>query len=329
MAFQRTWLLGFAIICLLVGACAKTSNSPAPASLDPRELAKNDIKSFATLNETGPRLYDEDHGHAFSAVFGGTSGSAVNEFMSTRIHYFVTKDELVGLSPKKDAYPGWQTDEKDDDNGPAPGNKPEKPKAKGEIAAANIGMALWFKGLVNRMPYTLILKSKEILLASPRLGVMLFGPGYRAGVQAAPSERYPEGHYYTFPPEYRQKTLLHEARHSDCTGGVTEAELEMIRHMKNHREFNDTFKNRQCGHMHVLCPEGHELAGLSACDRAPWGAYTVGAIYSTAVSHTMTGTDRRIMEASAIDAWSRVLIDKDAMLAGAFGPPNMSSEGPK
>ena len=63
--------------------------------------------------------------------------------------------------------------------------------------------------------------------------------------------------------------------------------------------------------------------------RSPWGAYTVGFIYQKAIWETMPdgSDDKAILEASAIDSFSRLKFDTDDMLSGADGPPNMTSSG--
>ena len=84
-----------------------------------------------------------------------------------------------------------------------------------------------------------------------------------------------------------------------------------------------------CGHFHTYCPDSmKDLAGLAACDGQPWGAYSVGFVYQAALAVSETDPVRKaVLEAGAVDSFSRLQFDTDAMLSGDDGPPDMSSAG--
>jgi hypothetical protein len=115
---------------------------------------------------------------------------------------------------------------------------------------------------------------------------------------------------------------MHEARHSDCTGGISNNDLAILRASHNTRETDRTFNNRACGHMHTYCPAGHTFEKYLACDDRPWGAYAIQYVYLRALLTTYQGADRAIMDASVVDTRSRLLMD-----VGSMGRPDMSSAG--
>jgi hypothetical protein len=146
---------------------------------------------------------------------------------------------------------------------------------------------------------------------------MRMGPGYKSQVSV-------QGRTITIPASYRQAILVHEARHSDCSVDVSTQDFRVGRTASSMRQFLSDFKKIECGHMHALCPKGHELAALAACDRQPWGAYTVGLVFEMARLKDATDPlERRILEASIADGPTRLLFDVNDMLKGEMGEPKM------
>jgi hypothetical protein len=174
-----------------------------------------------------------------------------------------------------------------------------------DLVASNIGTALWLESVVEGSDTTdIIINGQPIRVTSSRVGIMQFG------------DVFPQGHTVQ-----QVNTLVHEARHSDCTGGVTSRDLESLR-------TGVIPENMHCGHFHVTCPAGHPYAGEFACDASPWGAYAVGAIHSIAVAQacsTCSETVKTIAEQEALDSLSRLLFNPEDMVNGKLGSPNMSS----
>jgi hypothetical protein len=146
---------------------------------------------------------------------------------------------------------------------------------------------------------------------------MLIGEGYVGSTQSRDGKRT-----ITFPPEYRQAILVHEARHSDCTGGISQTDLQTLRDAQNDDVTNALVAHMHCGHLHVKCPAGHEYAGLQACDNEAWGAYTVGEMYYRGVREdpNISGENRALADAVIVDYKSRSLVPRDGMA-------DMSSSG--
>src|SRR5262249_43977453 len=52
----------------------------------------------------------------------------------------------------------------------------------------------------------------------------------------------------------RISVLIHEGRHSDCTGGLPLSDLESFRRTSRGLEGLFSIQNTDCGHTHILCP---------------------------------------------------------------------------
>jgi hypothetical protein len=118
----------------------------------------------------------------------------------------------------------------------------------------------------------------------------------------------------------RTSTLVHEARHSDCTGGMDSDDVGRIR-------AGGMPASTECFYRHVDCPKGHPMAGLEACDEIAWGAYTMGALFSAALAKNCTNCSEEEKQQAlmvTMDGFSRVLV-LEAMMKGQLGDPDMSS----
>lgn len=171
--------------------------------------------------------------------------------------------------------------------------------------AYNVGTALWFVQMTDPSRRLLFrFGDEDLQIRSSRIGLVRLGKRFRG-----------------LPFVARAASLVHEARHSDCTGGLLAEDLERLRQGEPREEV-------ACGHQHVVCPEGHPLAGTVACDRHPWGAFTLQAVFARTVSRGCAGCserDRQLALAVELERWTRVLFDKNELLAGRLGQPDMSS----
>jgi hypothetical protein len=224
----------------------------------------------------------------FSNVFGGNDAASVERYLSDRVHWIVSSKKdldrtVISLSNSLGAT----------DSTP-------------QVVATNIGAAIWFSALVSGDPAAGIQIGHDLVeIRSTRAGVIQLGDAYSSDLA---------------DPILRVSTLVHEARHSDCTGGVSKKDLLLLRASKD-----PTRKN--CGHLHSDCPAGHPYAGYPACDDHPWGAYAVEADYMAAVAKSCLNCstqDQKIATVVFADAASRVL-ELDGMLSGQYGPPDMTS----
>ncbi|MEK7356175.1 MAG: hypothetical protein AAB250_06975 [Bdellovibrionota bacterium] len=303
--------LSIAISTVGLAACQRTSESPKPPSS--KALMKSDRDLLEMEDSAGAAEFDRDNRNLFSKIFGGTSGRDVRGFLDERLKYFFTEEDLNAfqMDSPRFTYTNWKkTDQVDQDDS-------KKSSEKGEVGASNVGAGLFAQGVVEGTPVAIKSATERIVFDSPRVGMMLVGPGYKASVSA-------KGQQITLPAAYRQAILVHEARHSDCSIRTTKEDFAVARTAISYRDFLAKFKNIECGHLHTLCPSGHDFAGIAACDRQPWGAYSIGAIFVAArMRDAKSDLDRRILEATASDAITRLLFDPKTMKEGQLGEPQM------
>ncbi|MCM2321676.1 MAG: hypothetical protein NDJ90_00260 [Oligoflexia bacterium] len=287
-----------------VGVHVKIDPTLAPPMM---ELLAND---FITLTRTQDQIARADS--RAREIFSTHEGGTVLKYLNTRLRYFMpaASDEFLlqrCTLPRELRYSDFLGGE-------------EEPSgmltaaAKSEMGAANIGAAVWLLAVVNDLQVSCRIGDTEFPVDGTRAGLMMFGPGYKA------AEKIIGPLKIKLPPEYRQAILVHEARHSDCPSGLTEDDIAVARASRNGSEFDRNYAGRQCGHLHKLCPAGHSLEGIAACDDVVYGAYYMGAVFSAAAASYLGDTDdgrsgiiskASIMSASAADSFGRLLVDAE------------------
>ena len=333
---KRSFALAvFASLALGLSACSPETSAdnsnhdegdPQASSLASKQLVADDVAAFdsqedlsLTIPQTGT-FYK-----AFQSVFNGFSGSDIRAYMDLRIHSFFSQYDIAhSAEPTAGVL-----------NEPEPAGKLDE-KAKAVVGAANIGALAWFQTLFVNRPLTFVIAGQTIQPKSSRVGIMMIGPGYDRVQQNS------DGSLFRFPREYRQSILIHEARHSDCTGGITQSAIDRARMIGSFNGFLEKTQESNCAHLHAICPSWHNLHDLAGCDDKPWGAYAVQSMYSFALYYKAKAHGdlvlMRIMEISAADAATRLLYVIDAndsehvphisrLFNGQFGPPDMSSTG--
>lgn len=288
-----------------------------PASF---ELQRRDVQDFADFSSDGAVSVDAQFSGAFSAIFGGTSGARVRAFYDERVKRVVDIDTL-GIEPDSFANDCWLSRPA----GPASdllGMTAEDPKTQVETGAVNIGTLFWLRGLINQVPvYFAEPNGDRYEITSSRTGVIMLGSGYK---EAAFTE---EGKVIVIPAAYRQSILIHEARHSDCTGGITRADVRKLAALKDSTEFERAYPTMPCGHLHRTCKQG-ALKGIVACDGESWGAYSIGSLYALAgLRNAKSAMDQAVLRALVADQLSRVEVNLDDLARGALGKPDISSQG--
>lgn len=221
----------------------------------------------------------------FSEIFGGTNSTSVFNYMDARVNYALSAttdigDRLVTSSPAVMSMHNM------------------------EIFASNPSFLLWYTSKVTEpQDLNILVNNAPVDIASTRVGVMQIGDAFISSDTAL-----------------QAITLVHEARHSDCTGGAFASDVERFRD-------GQIPLNSNCGHLHTVCPPGHPLSGIIACDAHPWGAYVIDAIYSLAISENCTScteSQKQAAEINFFDVVNRPL-QLEGLLNGEFGPPDMSS----
>ncbi len=309
---KKTLLVLNIILATLSVACGKDAdeekeNKPsfnlAPLSVSGVEIGFEESMLSATQNLVNDdftnisKINLSTKDNLFLDMFGGPSSKSVLNFIDERVNIVVP----FGFEPELSALVSEETEA--NYKLAAVTGKDEK-KA---TVAENLGVAYWLGSVVENIP-SLRMKIGNTFLKvnSPRIGLVKLGE-----------------HYSEFEQFVRMSTWVHEARHSDCTGGLSDSQIKKIRETK---EIKDT-QNWTCGHLHSICPKGHDYEGLAACDNSDWGAYAVGAVFGDAVAAdclNCTLEQKKIAQIYALDSWSRVL-NAEQLKSGQLGKPNMTS----
>ena len=283
------------LVLLLLSACggsdSNDSDSQAQQSNDgtnlvfDAEMTPEERNSLSTSIEAMKTFaIDGSNIRWFSEIFGGTNSTAVFNYFDTRVNY--------ALSASTDVSSRFVT------------NSSAMSMYNMQVFASNPSFLLWYTSKISEpQDLKFLVNNTPIDIESTRIGVMQFGDIFTTSDTAL-----------------QAITLVHEARHSDCTGGALASDVERFRS-------GLIPENKSCAHLHTFCPPGHPLEGIVACDAHPWGAYVIDAIYSLAISENCTScteTQKQAAEINFFDVVNRPLFLED-LLNGEFGPPDMSS----
>jgi hypothetical protein len=222
----------------------------------------------------------------FAKVFGTPDNSGVMKYLSDRVHYILPKSVKLDSRLSHSSFRIY-------------------------TIALNVGTMFWLESLADApKPYFVHVGGSLIPIQSSRVGIVKLGEGYTVK-DANPT---------LSSQMLRIATLIHEARHSDCTGGISSSDLEKLM-------LGDDPDKTNCGHLHVRCPEGHQYDGVYACDDEAWGAYSIEATYLSGIMKNCpncTAEEKSVATTIFADSLGRV-IPKNDMLAGKLGDPDMSS----
>jgi hypothetical protein len=299
---MKKLVLALAVTSLAATACnqetiLQTINAKAEKGLTPteRKMLVQDASRMAQYQLSGVQS-----GSYFDKIFGGTDHESVLRYLGERVHYLLSRK--TNLDSRVAPLAG------------AVNPAPMAAKDKVYTIALNIGTALWLGSEGSPQPLGFNFDGQQIPLDHSRVGIIQLGNGYSLtkGLLRKP----------WLPTIDRVSTIVHEARHSDCTGGISKADVANLSQ-------GTLPEDHSCGHMHVVCPAGHPLAGYMACDGQAWGAYAVQGVYEVILSQdctTCTEAEKQAALAGASDALSRVLV-LDDMVNGKLGDPDMSSSG--
>jgi hypothetical protein len=305
--------------------CSKSSPDPTTsATAAVHAMYISDVAGFGNINTQSIQTFDAENNQLFTKIFGGTDVASVQQYYQDRIHYAFSMDDLnsATLTPNMPAE-GWLKDPNSSPTPPPQPTDPSAPPSQIEIGALNLGAIFWLEAAVAGTTATLTIGDQSILLDSSRVGVMILGPGYKATTIIDT-----EGTTYPLPPECRQAILVHEGRHSDCTGGLSQAEVNIMLNATSSDDFHRQIPLPHCGHTHLICLDG-TYEGAAACDAEKYGAYKVGAVYLEALIDGQTDEiTRAIMQVTAKDYESRYVFQSDESSESPDEQtPNMTSAG--
>lgn len=222
----------------------------------------------------------------YSQAFGGPSATHAMNYMEERVKFIL---------PYRDDYHKFVTHLAVWDD-------------RGHFAA-NFGMSIWMAKMQDRRDalYFTAWPGRKIRVDSPHVGIITLGSKFPTWKQELDK----------ISPALLTSVLIHEARHSDCTGRITQGVLDGREPWP-----------KDCGHQHEACPPGHPYEGVMACDHHAWGAFAVQWVWLNQVSlyckFGCSTLDRSQALANAVDAKLRVLRSNE-LFAGKLGSPNMSN----
>jgi len=285
--------LAISVVCSLLVVHCGGGGKKGDDKVHGTPLYQQDLATLGSLRDTGPRAYDNDTYDAFSKVFGGNTGDDVKAYLSTRIHYVWDAKDFANVSVTPSNYADF-TDLINDDTTDA-----------GIVTMAeNVSGAIWLESRFHNTPATIQKGDITVDVNTSRTGIIALGGGYN-NYSIYNNEVTPT------PALARISTVIHEARHSDCTGGMSEEKIQAYNDSWTLEEFAQKIGQKQitCGHLHVKCPDDSDYHGESACDYESWGAYGVEAVYLGGVLRTMReGTNEYTdVEADYADILSRLL----------------------
>ncbi len=305
-------------LLILVSACGRETNKDKcsrPDGHPVEDVAAQDIASLSSFNSVGAIEFDRENNNTFSQVFGGTSGKHVSKFFSDRIETWAVGNpsDVFVFSANNLKYENWLKPKS------SVKSAITEPAMVGSVLAFNLSPLLWIQMLLENHPYIVVyVKGETVSIQSIRDGLMVITENYPQYYQANQCD------WKEVPQTERQAILIHEARHSDCTGGISVAELEILRSAENKEDAFTKFQNRRCGHLHVKCEHLPELKGVEACDRHAWGAHAVQSVFlGAAILNTQDQTAKQRLKSTFLEMMSRIdLPDSEKAV-----PPDMSSSG--
>lgn len=289
-----------------------------------KDLEALENEDLTEIENEDPRIRS-----MFRLAFGGTDGNAIRNFIGERLRYILDEHDLLGsrVLPAP-VYTAW--------NAPS-GPRVSEVNDELVLGGTNYGAAFWFQGVLDGAVKTLHIPrlNLSIPIESSRVGIMTIGPGYASKVRGYDAHRSRMVEFEP-TPEYRQAILIHEARHSDCTGGIRASEVAAIRGARSLDDFEAVTTGTSCNHFHVTCPMGHRLAGTPNCDRSPWGAYTYGFLYARGrTGPHLSYRQKMVLHFMANDSLGRLVFlrdnqnhyDAQGLYRGRYGNPDPSSAG--
>jgi len=299
MVMKRLLIAG-TLTLLIFSGCGK-KEEPARTKM---ELLQSDLADLKTKDHPGLKIFDQDSNGTFTKIFGGTSKEDVSAYLDARVHhYFDPLDRETYVYPASVLEQTWLRGS-------------DAKVSGGHSGAANVGTTLWLAGTIAKTPVTYVDHGQSFPVESTRTGIVMLEEGY---LESEPAK---DGSTIQLPPEYRQMILMHEARHSDCTGGLSNADATEISGDTSIDGLDKTLHTIHCGHLHVKCPAESDYAGIQACDSEAWGAYAVGEYFYRGVAQDpdISSYNFQIARAVIIDMQTRTLVRRS-------GEPDMSSEG--
>lgn len=278
-----------------------------------KQLLELDIARLRNFPNKRGFDYDRRTNGLFSKIFTKPNGFAVSKFISSRISFFIFHGELIRESPNNLPFMNWE-----DGNSATNSFQTE---IDFSFVAENISMPTWLKSVVNQQRVDIVTTNKVIRVYSSRPAIVMLGSGYTTQISTSRGS-------LKIPWIYRIGKLIHEARHSDCTGGFFKSDVALAKKSRSSQEFMTFFKSSRCGYLHALCfSNDPDLRGTYACEREPWGPYSIEAIFFDAMKEGLAHDSAEYlqMDLFARDAKRRLNFRFEDLVSGLLGPPDLTN----
>jgi hypothetical protein len=298
------------------GSKSSGSSTYSSSSAEIKQLYQSDLQSLDSLMK-GASSVDANYSNAFTKVFGGTSANSLRTYLNDRVKVAMTEEDLDAstLSPAALLYQGWLQKV-------GPESAFSATDKKVIVMASNFGSLLFLQGRVDGRTYRVTDPSGRLYtVTSSRSGMIELGSAY--------ATYHPQ--IGQIPREFRVGVLVHEGRHSDCTGGIPTGFVQKARAATSNAALLQSLgvAQVQCTHMHITCPTGHSLAGIAACDADVWSAYGVDSIFNLAniANAASNSKERAVLEAIALDSLGRLPLNA-ANIIRTTSPNMVHTESP-
>jgi hypothetical protein len=164
------------------------------------------------------------------------------------------------------------------------------------LAAINLGLVAWLRALVRHQPFARFDTANGYFpIYSPSAGIIQLGKSF---------DRAPVISQLT--------TLVHEARHSDCANPNIQSDIKELTRL-GYDPLQFLYLRSTCGHTHSMCPQGHPLAKLPACDSQAGQSYGYAAEFASLVANACTNCseqEKQIATVQAAEARTRIIINR-------------------
>lgn len=286
-----------------------------------RQQVDSDLTAIATTDLPGAADVDARYNGAFTKVFGGHRGADVRRYLDERVQHFSTPDEVnsIRVEPAFSSFVGNSA------------TLPKKIPAQKGVIGANTGFLLWLGGHLEGHVTTVRVAGRSIVLGSSRPGFVQIAENYKHLFST------PSALGLALPLALRASVLLHEARHSDCPGGLDPQVLSEMRAARSERAFNEAWRgggreaaSNRCGQLHSNCAAIEGMRDVAQCENNPWGPATIELVYLMAVLPSAQGIDKGAIEAQIADRIARISgasrrLSVERVLRGEYGPPDMEA----
>lgn len=263
----------FVGICLFVSAnsyAQKITFSKSLSTTENEQLSK----SLNAIKER--QLNSKLVSKAFKKYFDGDQLGEVENYLSKRIDLVVSSQSKFWLRSDAPHIPIL----------------PVMTGGGSSVSTNNPSLLLWIGNRWSAQPVTQPLEEISAMGTKKDSKVVQIGTDF--------------GKYF---PLYGLSLLVHEARHSDCEGGLPAADLSRWKNSTDLKELSYSLAKSTCGYSHSMCPAGTLNAGKMNCDTSIKGPYTYQYVFNRALvkaCENCTFAEKALLQVFALEATSKM-----------------------